>query len=131
MNTLVHSTSSNFSRRFDGYEPLDLNSGTGGHEDHQRWRNLSKRRKQPHSVVKTFSYRRDRARHRQIFLKSYTLTSNLGKSGSGKLKKATVKVKAAAVSVVAFIRMDSLRSCHSRSSIAASSPTRTPVRKCF
>ncbi|KAK3184190.1 hypothetical protein Dsin_031476 [Dipteronia sinensis] len=136
MNTLVRSTTTrNFSRIFDGYESLDLNSETGRHEDHQfrRIKNLSKRRKQPHSVVKTLSYRRDRARQRQIYLKSYTLTTsreNLGQSGSGKLKKVAIKVKAVAVSVVAFIRMDSFRSCNSRSAIDAFSPT-TLVRKCF
>ncbi|KAI9178634.1 hypothetical protein LWI28_028975 [Acer negundo] len=136
MNTLVRSTTTrNFSRRFDGYKSLDLNSEAGRHEDHQHHRrnNSSKRRKQPHSMVKTFSYRRDRARKRQIYLKSYTLTTsreNLGKSCSGKLKKVAIKVKAVAVSVVAFIRMDSFRSCNSRSATDAFSPTKL-VRKCF
>ncbi|TXG55200.1 hypothetical protein EZV62_020456 [Acer yangbiense] len=134
MNTLVRSTTTrNFSRRFDGYESLDLNSEAGRHEDHQHHRrnNSSKRRKQPHSVVKTFSYRRDRARTRQIYLKSYTLTTsreNLGKSGSGKLKKVAIKVKAVAVSVVAFIRMDSFRSCNTRSATDAFSPTTLCLR---
>ncbi|KAK2651059.1 hypothetical protein Ddye_018548 [Dipteronia dyeriana] len=136
MNTLVRSTTTrNFSRIFDGYESLDVNSETGRHEDHQfhSRKNLSKRRKQPHSVVKTLSYRRHRARQRQIYLKSYTFTTsteNLGKSGSGKLKKMAIKVKAVAVSVVAFIRLDSFRSCNSRSATDAFSPTKL-VRKCF
>lgn len=81
--------------------------------------------------MKSLSYRRKRAKQRQIFLKTYKLasTENLGQSSpSQKLKKAVVKVKTAFVSMVAFVRINSLGSCNSRNSIAASSPL---VRKIF
>lgn len=81
--------------------------------------------------MKSLSYRRKRAKQRQIFLKTYKLasTENLGQSSpSQKLKKAVVKVKTAFVSMVACVRINSLGSCNSRNSIAASSPL---VRKFF
>ncbi|KAJ0112587.1 hypothetical protein Patl1_02216 [Pistacia atlantica] len=132
MNTLVRNPTS-ISRRFNGYEPLDQRpfEDTSDH-DYQWRRNFSKRRKDPnYSMVKSFSYRRTRAKQRQIFLKSYTLSSeNLGQSNSrsSKLKKAVITMKAMAVSVVAFMSMDSLRSCNSRAAIDASSPTMDNVQ---
>ncbi|KAI3937049.1 hypothetical protein MKX01_015264 [Papaver californicum] len=70
------------------------------------------------------SYRRDRVKNRQIFLKSYKLTysietkstesdSNSLKPGvSRRFTKACVKVKSALVAIVRFVKVDSsLRSC--------------------
>ncbi|KAJ0052252.1 hypothetical protein Pint_02214 [Pistacia integerrima] len=132
MNTLVRNPTS-ISRRFNGYEPLDQRPFEDTSDQDYQWRrNFSRRRKDPnYSMVKSFSYRRTRAKQRQIFLKSYTLSSeNLGQSNSrsSKLKKAVITMKAMAVSVVAFMSMDSLRSCNSRAAIDASSPTMDNVQ---
>ncbi|XVF66857.1 hypothetical protein PTKIN_Ptkin10aG0072200 [Pterospermum kingtungense] len=136
MNTLVRNATSNFSRRVDGYELLDQNNETreenigGGHP----YRTFSKKRAQ--SMVASLSYRRDRAKKRQIFLRSYKL-STVGdnwkqpktQSQSRKLKKMVVKVKTVAVSaVVSFMRIGSFKSCNCRSGICAASPI--SIRKC-
>lgn len=77
----------------------------------------------------SLSYRRDRARKRQIFLQSY----NLGGSSSSedtsaspdkkrkakKLKLAADKVKSVAVSVVSFMRISSFGSSNSRFTVRA------------
>ncbi|EYU26143.1 hypothetical protein MIMGU_mgv1a018796mg [Erythranthe guttata] len=82
------------------------------------------RRREAH--IQIHGYRRDRARKRQIFLKTYKLGSSI-RSGdkltrSRKLKKMVVKVKSAVLSVLSFMRGGALRSCSSRSAIRASTP---------
>ncbi|KAJ4729845.1 Beta-(1--_2)glucan export ATP-binding/permease protein like [Melia azedarach] len=132
MDALVRNTTVNFSRRFTDYELLGQGSEVGTEDYNNQWRrNFSRRRKEPHTM-KSFSYRRKRARQRQIFLNSYKLASleNLGQSKpSQRLKKAVVKVKTAVVAVVAFMRTGSCRSCNSRTAIDATSPT--TIRKFF
>ncbi|OMP09581.1 hypothetical protein COLO4_05331 [Corchorus olitorius] len=135
MSSLVRNATSNFSRRVDGYELLDQNEEITTREEkenmgHQN-RTFSKRRAQ--SVVASFSYRRDRARKRQIFLRSYKLSTvddNWGrpKTRSHKAKKIVVKIKAVVISVVSLMRMGSFKSCSCRSAICAAAPI--SIKKC-
>ncbi|KAF5726394.1 hypothetical protein HS088_TW22G00072 [Tripterygium wilfordii] len=120
MNTLVRSTTSTLGRRFDGYLPLAQKVEHG-----RSRRSLSKRRKEPHGMVTSLSYRRERAKQRGVFLKSYKLemVDKLGPSRRRKLHKTVLKARAVVVSVASFLRIGSLRSCNSRSSICVSSPT--------
>lgn len=121
MNTLVRSTTSTLSRRFDGYEPLDQ----------RRRRTFSRRRneeeeQQPTSIAASFSYRRRRAKQRQIFLSSYKLSSleNFGRSEPP--AKVVVKFKNAVVSLVSLMRIGSLSSscsCRTSAICAVSSPS--------
>ncbi|XWS63391.1 hypothetical protein CRYUN_Cryun06bG0092900 [Craigia yunnanensis] len=71
MNTLVRNATSNFSRRVDGYELLDQNN-VRREDNPGQYRTFSKRSQ---SMVASFSYRRDRAKKRQIFLRSYKLSA--------------------------------------------------------
>ncbi|KAF8043278.1 hypothetical protein BT93_A1573 [Corymbia citriodora subsp. variegata] len=94
-----------------------------------RWRNLSRRRRESHGGLRpSFSYRRERARQRQVFLKTYKLGSAdrlaADESNSRGLcnKKAVVKAKAMVISVLSFMRIGSLRSCNCQSAIRASAP---------
>ncbi|XVE92782.1 hypothetical protein REPUB_Repub01dG0129500 [Reevesia pubescens] len=70
MNTLVRNATSNFSRRVDGYEPLDQNNESR-EENLGSHRTFSKRRAQSMAASFSYTYRRERARKRQIFLRSY------------------------------------------------------------
>ncbi|KAK8537227.1 hypothetical protein V6N13_042168 [Hibiscus sabdariffa] len=125
MNSLVRNATANFSRRADGYEPLDQSEepkeGTSG-----QYRAFSKRR--AHSVLTSLSYRRDRAKKRLIFLRSYNLSAVGDGWGKPKakprrqLKKVVVKVKTVVVSLVSFMRIGSLKSCNCRSAICAAVP---------
>ncbi|KAL0320293.1 UNVERIFIED_CONTAM: hypothetical protein Sradi_5290800 [Sesamum radiatum] len=133
MNTISRNPTVRISRRAEecSYETEEKREG---HHNHG-WRIFSRRRSN-HSLshmTSSWSYRRERARKRQIFLQTYKLgsISSRGKfEGSGrKLKKMVVKVKLAMVSVLAFVRGGALRSCESRSAIRAASPTRV-VRCC-
>ncbi|MCL7036759.1 hypothetical protein MKW94_030347 [Papaver nudicaule] len=75
-------------------------------------------------MTSSVSYRRDRAKNPQIFLKSYKLTysmetksiesdnNSLKSEASRRLAKACVKVKSAIIAIVRFVKIDSsLRSC--------------------
>ncbi|OWM91014.1 hypothetical protein CDL15_Pgr023347 [Punica granatum] len=78
-------------------------------------------------LMASSSYRRDRAKRRQIFLKTYRLKSaksDLGSpsSGSSKLKKAVIKLKMELVSALSFTQIRSLRSCNCKSAISVSHP---------
>ncbi|KAK4255484.1 hypothetical protein QN277_008482 [Acacia crassicarpa] len=102
MTTLVRDGTLTFSRRYR-YEPLGLKSN---------------------------SYRRRRAKQRQIFLTTYRLSSfaqdfpdsKPPSSSSPKLKKVAVKVKKMVNSVLIFVRTGSFKSCNSKSAISAASP---------
>ncbi|KAL1562432.1 hypothetical protein AAHA92_05011 [Salvia divinorum] len=91
------------------------------------WRIFSTRRS-GQNLMTSWSYRRDRARKRQIFLQTYKLgyVSSDGEKlmRSRKLKKMAVKVKSAVVSALQFFRGGALRSCNSRAAIPAVSPAR-------
>ena len=131
MNTIVRNATSNFSRRVDGYELLDQNNERRD-ENLGQYRTFSKRRGQ--SMVASFSYRRDRAKKRQIFLRSYKLSAvgdnwEQPKTKSRKLKNMAVKVKTVVVSVMSFMRIGSLKSCNCRSAICAAAPI--SIKKCF
>ena len=87
------------------------------------WRIFSTRRS-GQNLMSSWSYRRDRARKRQLFLQTYKLgyvSSDDGKlMRSRKLKKMAIKVKSA----LQFFRGGALRSCNSRAAIPAVSPAR-------
>ncbi|GMJ06419.1 hypothetical protein HRI_004311100 [Hibiscus trionum] len=124
MSSLVRNAAANFSRRVDGYELLDQSQGTK-EETSGRYRTFSKRRSQ--------SYRRDRARKRQIFLRSYKLSAVCDDRGRHemkprKLKKVVLKVKKVVESLVSFMRIGSLKSCNCRSAIYAAVPI--SIKKC-
>lgn len=79
-------------------------------------------------MLSSISYRRERARKRNIFLQSYKLESSKNLRNK-KLKKIVAKVKYAMVSVVSFMRAHTMKSCtNSNSGIGAVSPAR--VIKC-
>ncbi|CAL5394499.1 unnamed protein product [Camellia sinensis] len=128
MNTLVKNATLGLSRRLDGYEPLDRRGEATGDDNRSgSWRTL-KIEPQQRNTMTTFSFKRERAMKRQIFLRTYKLgsiNSPRGKSTCRReLKKVAVKVKSV---VVSFVRFNSFASCNCRSAICASSPTR--VRK--
>ncbi|CAA0808815.1 Unknown protein [Striga hermonthica] len=77
-------------------------------------------------MVRSLSYRKDRARRRQIYLQTYKLGSGSREEclRYPKLKKMAVKVKNVVVSTLAFMRGGELRPCTSPLAIRASSPTR-------
>lgn len=133
MDSLVKNTTLRFSRRFDHgflYEPLDHQSNDKIGDDHI-YRKISTSRRKGR-LTTSFSYRRDRAKKRQIFLQSYKLGSDNSTTTSSsekicksrKLKTVANKVKSVAVSVVSFMRASSLRSCKSGLVIRAISRTR-------
>ncbi|KAL0307484.1 UNVERIFIED_CONTAM: hypothetical protein Scaly_2981600 [Sesamum calycinum] len=133
MNTVSKNPTVRISRRAEEYSH-EAEERRDGHHNHG-WRIFSRRRSSQNlsGMTSSWSYRRERARKRQIFLRTYKLgsISSRGKfERSGrKLKKMVVKVKSAMVSILAFVRGGALRSCESRSAIRAASPTRV-VRFC-
>ncbi|KAI3465728.1 hypothetical protein Pfo_022391 [Paulownia fortunei] len=127
MDTVSRNPTVRFSRKAEEYS-YEAESRREGHQNHG-WRIFSTRRSSQNlnHMMSSLSYRRDRARKRQIFLQTYKLgsISSRGKfMKSRKLKKMVVKVKSAAVSVLTFMRGGAWRSCSSRSAIRASSPSR-------
>ncbi|KAJ7948285.1 Beta-(1--_2)glucan export ATP-binding/permease protein like [Quillaja saponaria] len=122
MNTLVRSTTVTFNPRFSGYEPLNQDKDTN--HGQQIKETCSK-------LMNSLSYRRNRAKQRQVFLRTYKLAPihKLSGSKSQKVKKIAVKVKKFVASMVSFMRIGSLRSSSCKSAIAAASPI--PIRKCF
>ncbi|KAG8364679.1 hypothetical protein BUALT_Bualt18G0023600 [Buddleja alternifolia] len=128
MNTYSRNPTVHFSGKVDEYSH-EAQRRTESHENHG-WRMFSTRRGNQtiNHMMRSLSYRRDRARKRQIFLRTYKLGSTTKSDEklmkSRKLKKMVVEMKSAVVSVIAFMRGGALRSCDSRSAIHASSPTR-------
>lgn len=131
MNTLVRNFSLRRSKRRDHgffYAQVDRSREKIG-EDGKFVRICSSRRKviNVSKLTTSLSYRRDRARKRQIFLQSYNLGSSEDTTSvasdknrkSKKLKRAVDKVKSVAVSVVSFMRISSLRSNRSRFTVRA------------
>lgn len=112
MTTLVRNPTLSFSRRHR-YEPLGLHGKD--------------------NLLKSISYRRRRAKQRQIFLSTYKLSSldnnNFVQHRNPKLKKVAVKVKKIMASVLLFMRTGSFRSCNSKSVTSAASPV--SIRKTF
>lgn len=124
MNTLVRNSTLRRSKRYDhGFFYAEVDRSHEKIEEDGKFARIGSSRRKVINVSKlrtSLSYRRDRARKRQIFLQSY----NLGGSSSSedthsssdknrkskKLKKAADKVKSVAVSVVSFMRISSLRS---------------------
>ncbi|KAK4420470.1 hypothetical protein Salat_1997400 [Sesamum alatum] len=134
MNTVSRNPTVRISRRAEEYSYEAEERRDVGPQKHG-WRIFSTRRSSQNlsRMTSSWSYRRERARKRQIFLQTYKLgsISSRGKfQRSGrKLKKIVLKVKSAVVSILAFVRGGALRSCESRSAIRAASPTRV-VRFC-
>ncbi|KAG4967694.1 hypothetical protein JHK87_033345 [Glycine soja] len=104
MSTLVRNATLTFSRR-NRYELLGLQGKD--------------------KMVKSISYRRRRAKQRQIFLTTYKLSSLNSNTfvepqkPKLKLKKVAVKVKKIVTSVLMFMRVGSFRSCGSSVDIKA------------
>ncbi|KAL8511008.1 hypothetical protein ACS0TY_017728 [Phlomoides rotata] len=116
INTVPRNLTVRFSRIPDD-NAADQNHG---------WRIFSTRRSNQ-NLMSSWSYRRDRARKRQIFLQTYKLGSTSSREKlmrSRKLKKMAVSVKSAVVSALAFMRGGTLRSCNSLPAVSASSPAR-------
>lgn len=135
MNTLLRSTTARFSPSpLNIYVPLDDSHQLKKNRTCRRFnsqRSSSKRNKrspeQPISLPSSFSYRRHRARQRQIFLKTYKLSliESSAKSWPRKLvKKAFLKLRRVAVRVVSIVRIASLRSCSCISGVINASPRR-------
>ncbi|KAF8369477.1 hypothetical protein HHK36_032504 [Tetracentron sinense] len=124
MNTLVRSTTLAFSRRSSYYQVLDQSSSKKWGDHGRSRRTSSKRKKESPHMATSFSYRRDRAKKRQIFLQSYKLASvdSRAQSTSRKLKKMIMNLKSVVVSIVAFTRIASLRSCNTPAAICTSTP---------
>ncbi|KAK7312785.1 hypothetical protein VNO77_36919 [Canavalia gladiata] len=106
MNTLVRDTNPSVRRRYR-YEFLGLQGKD--------------------KMLKSISYRRKRAKQRQIFFTTYKLssldntTTTFVEPKRPKLNKVAVKVKKIVTSVLMFMRTGSFRSCNSTSSISATS----------
>lgn len=147
MTSLVLNTPLRFSRRFDRYEPLDqsikshdepptrrevgfMGDENSCNSDQRRVMKLQKSRRHQRSpiMLSSFSYRRERARKRHIFLQSYKLESSENLRNR-KLKKFVVKMKSAMVSVLSFMRAHTMKSCTSNSKISEASPARV-IRCC-
>lgn len=130
MNSLVKNTTLRFSRRGSNhalYEPLDQSYAMVGEDNYRK--TLTSSRRKVTSVdheTRDFSYKRDRAKKRLIYLQSYNLgpgnTSSTKMLKSRNLKKAAVRVKSVAVSVVSFIRISSTTVCKSRFAVSVFSP---------
>ncbi|KAK6774643.1 hypothetical protein RDI58_029882 [Solanum bulbocastanum] len=138
MTSLVRNTPLRFSRRVDRYEPLDQPESTKASMQNDEDRSHSVRRtimklrrsvKQSSPIMlSSISYRRERARKRNIFLQSYKLESSKNLRNK-KLKKIGLKVKCAMISIFSFMRAQTIKSCtNSNSGIGAVSPAR--VIKC-
>ncbi|MED6108708.1 hypothetical protein PIB30_026683 [Stylosanthes scabra] len=119
MTTLVRNSTLSFSRKYR-YESL------GGRDN----------------LVKSVSYRRRRAKQRQIFLTTYKLSSldddlaaaavvDSNHDKKNKMKKVAVKVKKIVASVLMFMRTASFRSsCHNpRTSAAIADATSLPPNR--
>ncbi|MED6211779.1 hypothetical protein PIB30_076816 [Stylosanthes scabra] len=115
MSSLVRNSTLSFSRKYR-YESL------GGRDN----------------LVKSVSYRRRRAKQRQIFLTTYKLSSLndddlaaavVDNEGNGnKMKKVAVKVKKIVSSVLIFMRTASFRSsCHNPRTSAAIADSTYPL----
>ncbi|KAK7404974.1 hypothetical protein VNO78_06069 [Psophocarpus tetragonolobus] len=107
MSTLVRNSSLTFSRRYR-YQLLGLQGKD--------------------KMLKSISYRRRRAKQRQIFLTTYKLSSvntntNTCLHPKLKLKNLAVKVKKIVASVFMLMRVASLRSCASTSAISPPNKT--------
>ncbi|GLT86933.1 hypothetical protein SLE2022_050400 [Rubroshorea leprosula] len=134
MAALLRDAAVNLSRRVDGFEQLDHQNSEKQKESFGQ-RALSRRRNGSKNMAALFSVhrRRERAKQRQIFLRTYKLSAvdNVGgRSKTDKLKKVAVKVRRVVVSMFGFMRnTGSLRStCDCRSAICVASPT--PIRRC-
>lgn len=138
MNTLVRNTSVSRSRRFDGYEELEqARDNSRNNSVHGRFRAFSKRIKKDQShnyeMRVSPSYRRERAKQRQIYLKSFKLASvdsiRRRSMSLQKHNKLVMKVKKVVVSIVSWLRIGSASlirssSCDCPRSVCASSPSR-------
>ncbi|KAL3509413.1 hypothetical protein ACH5RR_028814 [Cinchona calisaya] len=105
------------------HSPYNMMVDSFGQRTFSRPRN---QKQQSPVMMNSFSHRRNRARQRQIFLQTYKLESmdSASKCRARKLKKFVVKVKTVVVSVLSFMRGNTLKSCNSGAAICASSPSR-------
>lgn len=137
MNALVRNTTVSRSRRFGcGYE--DLSSSRGRMRSSLSGRSRKSDPQQYHYGMRaSSSYRRERAKHRQIYLKTYKLASvdtirrrTMCLPQEGHNNKLVMKVKKVVASMVLLLRIGaaslikSSSSCDCPSSVRASSPSR-------
>lgn len=127
INTVPRNPTVRFSRIADDEGYSYAYAGDQKTHQNQGWRIFSTRRSNQ-TLMSSWSYRRDRARKRQIFLQTYKLGPSISSREklmrSRKLKKMVVTVKSAVVSALAFMRGGAVRSCGSRPTISAPSPAR-------
>ncbi|RYR21574.1 hypothetical protein Ahy_B03g066884 isoform A [Arachis hypogaea] len=113
MSTLVRNSTLSFSRKYR-YESLGQLLGRD-------------------KMVKSISYRRRRAKQRQIFLTTYKLSSfdnnnNNNKNKKPGMKKVAVKVKKIVASVLMFMRTASFRSsCNNPRTSSAIADATSPL----
>ncbi|RYR68849.1 hypothetical protein Ahy_A03g015328 isoform A [Arachis hypogaea] len=112
MSTLVGNSTLSFSRKYR-YESLGQLLGRD-------------------KMVKSISYRRRRAKQRQIFLTTYKLSSfdsnNNNKNKKPAMKKVAVKVKKIVASVLMFMRTASFRSsCNNPRTSSAIADATSPL----
>uniref|UniRef100_A0A7N0ZV34 Uncharacterized protein n=1 Tax=Kalanchoe fedtschenkoi TaxID=63787 RepID=A0A7N0ZV34_KALFE len=136
MNTLLGTSSQSLARLFlNDREPRD-HAATTSSEDHQdsfaQSRTFSVRKKVISTsrskngssgvsmMMSSLSYRMDRARKRQLFLKTYNLESADKSQAAKTVKKVLCKVKDA---VVSFTKIGALKRWKCQASICASSPS--------
>lgn len=140
MNTLVRNTTVSRSCRFDGYEELeqariDINRNSSVHGRIRAFSECNKKDQSHHYGMRvSSSYRRERAKQRQIYLKSYKLASvdtiRRRSMNLQKHNKLVMKVKKVVVSIASLLRIGSAynfirsSSCDCPRSVCASSPSR-------
>ncbi|KAF3443887.1 hypothetical protein FNV43_RR13577 [Rhamnella rubrinervis] len=137
-NALIRNTSVSRGRRFDGYEELeqgrvDINRNNSVHGRIRAFSVRNKKDESHHYGLRvSSSYRRERAKQRQIYLKSYKLASvdtiRRRSMSLQKHNKLVTKVKKVVVSIVSLLRIGSASlirsSCDCPRSVCASSPSR-------
>ncbi|KAL5730180.1 hypothetical protein ACHQM5_003034 [Ranunculus cassubicifolius] len=115
MNTLVRNSTLGMSRghRITHYETLDQTSDAWRTTEVRAPRSYSKTKREPHHYIISSFSRRERAKRRQFYLRTYKLSSKDEDTEctSRVLKKGWKKAKSAVVKILAVVRMNSLRSC--------------------
>ncbi|KAF5190257.1 hypothetical protein FRX31_020156 [Thalictrum thalictroides] len=116
MNTLIRNSTLAISRRshgFNNYEVLaDQSVGEIAGRAPRSSSKAKRERQQQQHIIASFSYRREQAKKRQIYLQSYKFSKETRTECTSRvLKKGFGKVKSALVKILAIVRIDSLRNC--------------------
>lgn len=131
MNAVPRNPTVRFSRKADEFRNNGDEEGTRKYNPNLGWRVFSTRRsKHREMMMNSFSYRRDHARKRHIFLQTYKLGGSVTKPRHTKLEKIGQRVKSAAASVLSFLRGGSaFRSGDSRKAVRGGSSPEDRVTK--